>query len=326
MDKFDRIYALHALLAHARVPVKKSTIEERLECAHATVERIIKEMRLYLDAPIKFDRDAKGYYYDKTADTHYELPGLWFNSSELYGLFASYQLLSEVGPGLLESHIEPIKEKLESLMHSKSMQKGDVEKRVRILKMAARKPSPKHFSVVASALLMRKQLNIKYEGRDRNKTTERTLSPQRLVHYRDNWYIDAWCHLREKLRTFSIDRISYSRMENITALEIEEAVLKEHYVSAYGIFSGKPTKTAILKFSPSVAKWVAEEQWHPEQNGQFGFDGCYELQIPYRDERELIMDILKYGADVEVLKPEPLRKQIQQQLQQAMTNYTTQTK
>ncbi len=321
MDKFDRIYALHTLFAHARVPVKKSTIEERLECAHATVERIIKEMRLYLNAPIKYDTNTKGYFYDKTVDAHYELPGLWFNSSELYGLFASYQLLSEVGPGILESHIAPIKDKLESLMHSKSMQKGDVAERVRILKMAARKPNPKHFSVVASALLMRKQLGIKYAGRDRNKITERTLSPQRLVHYRDNWYVDAWCHLRKQLRTFSIDRIEYSRMENSGAIEIEQAVLKEHYASAYGIFSGKPNKIAILKFSQGIAKWVAEEQWHPEQNGQFNLDNSYELQIPYRDARELIMDILKYGADVEVLKPESLRQQIREQSAQVSNMY-----
>ena len=321
MDKFDRIYALHTLLASARVPVKKSIIEERLECAHATVERIIKEMRLYLGAPIKFNREAKGYFYDKTGNANYELPGLWFNSSELHGLFASYQLLSEVEPGLLKSHIEPIKDKLESLMQSQSMQKGNIEQRVRILKMAARKPNPKHFSAVASALLMRKQLKIKYEGRDRNQLTERTLSPQRLVHYRDNWYIDAWCHLRQQLRTFSIDRIKYSIQIGVAALDIDDVTLKEHFTTAYGIFSGKPNKIAVLRFNMAVSKWVAEEQWHPEQKGQFDIDGCYELEIPYRDERELIMDILKYGADVEVLKPASLRQQIAKQSLQLYAMY-----
>ena len=321
MDKFDRIYALHLLLSGARVPIKKSVIEEKLECKHATVERIMKEMRLYLNAPIKYDKKTNGYFYDRTVEEKYELPGLWFNSSELYGLFASYQLLSDVGPGILESHIAPIKNRLESLMQSKSMQKGDVAGRVRLLKMAARKPNPKHFSVVASSLLMRKQLKIKYLGRDRNKQTERILSPQRLVHYRDNWYIDAWCHLREKLRTFSIDRIEYSRMENNAALDIDEDKLKEHFTTAYGIFSGKPNKVAVLKFSASVSRWVDEEQWHPEQNGKFAIDGCYQLEIPYRDERELVMDILKYGADVEVLKPESLRQQIARQSQQLYSMY-----
>jgi len=321
MDKFDRVYGLHALLCAADAPVTKSQIETVLECSQESVEHIIKDMRLHLDAPIKYDTQTKGYFYAKTTDKDYELPGLWFNASELYGLFASYQLLSEVGPGLLESHIAPIKEKLESLIQSNSMKKGDIEKRIRILKMAARKPSPKHFSVVASSLLMRKQLNIKYAGRDRNKPTERTLSPQRLVHYRDNWYIDAWCHMREQLRTFAIDRIEYSRLINIKAFDIDDATLKEHYSTAYGIFSGKPNKTAILKFDKSVAKWVAEEQWHPDQNGQFEFDGSYLLEIPYRDQRELIQDILRFGPDVEVLKPEQLRDEIKDKLMQASLQY-----
>jgi len=321
MDKFDRVYGLHALLCAADVPVTKSQIEKALEYSPESVEHIIKDMRLHLDAPIKYDTLTKGYFYDKTNNKEYELPGLWFNASELYGLFASYQLLSEVGPGLLESHIAPIKEKLESLIQANSMKNGDIEKRIRILKMAARKPSPKHFSVVASSLLMRKQLNIKYAGRDRNKPTERTLSPQRLVHYRDNWYIDAWCHMREQLRTFAIDRIEYSRLINIKALDVDDATLKEHYSTAYGIFSGKPNKTAILKFDKSVAKWVAEEQWHPDQNGQFEFDGSYLLEIPYRDQRELIQDILRFGPDVEVLKPELLREEIKQKIEKIKKLY-----
>lgn len=326
MDKFDRVYKLHALLTAADAPVTKSQIQTALECTADAIESIIKDMRLYLDAPIKYDTESKGYFYDKTTEQDYELPGLWFNASELYGLFASYQLLSEVGPGLLESHIAPIKEKLESLIKSESMSPNsshhdDLEKRIRILKMAARKPSPKHFSVVASSLLMRKQLNIKYAGRDRTKPTERTLSPQRLVHYRDNWYIDAWCHMREQLRTFAIDRIEYSRLINTKALEIDDATLKEHFSTAYGIFSGKPNKTAVLKFNKSVAKWVAEEQWHPDQNGQFEFDGSYLLELPYRDQRELIQDILRFGPDVEVLKPELLREEIKYKLKQAKQLY-----
>jgi len=179
--------------------------------------------------------------------------------------------------------------------------------------MAARKPNPKHFSVAASVLLMHKQLNMKHGGRDRNKVAERILSPQRLVHYRDNWYIDAWCHMREQLRTFSVDRIKHSRMETAIVKEIEDNILQEHYASSYGIFSGKSNKLAILKFNQDVAKWVAEEQWHPQQQGHFNSDNSYKLQIPYQDERELVMDILKYGADVDVIKPESLRNKIREQ-------------
>ncbi len=321
MDKFDRIYALDNMFKHARTPVPKSQIEERLECSHATVERLIKEMRLYLDAPIDYDREKNGYFYNKLSDTKYELPGLWFNASELYALLVTYQMLSVVEPGLFDSHIEPLKEKIKLLLEPNSVKDGELSKRVRILKMTARKTNPKHFCSSASALLTRKQLKIHFMGRERDQETIRTISPQRLIHFRDNWYLDAWCHLREGLRTFAIDRIKKSKFINENAIDIDEAELDEYYASSFGIFSGKPKHLAKLKFSAEAAKWVADEQWHPDQKGQFDINGCYELEIPYSDPRELIQDILKHGPSVEVISSSKLRKQVQKKLEQALAIY-----
>jgi len=321
MDKFDRIYALHTLLTHARLPVAKTTIENHLECSHATVERLISEMRLFLNAPIEYNREAKGYFYNKESDNRYELPGLWFNSSELYALLITYQLLSSVEPGLLDAHISPLKNKVEKLLQTDKIPEGGLARRVRILKIASRRPSPKNFSLVATSLLTRKRLFIEYMGRERGKQTQREISPQRLVYYRDNWYLDAWCHLRNEVRSFSIERIGSSKFIVADALDIDDKELEAHFASSYGIFAGKSTHTALLKFSKEVAQWVAAEQWHPKQKGQFTLDGRYELEIPYRDPRELIMDILKYGPDVEVLKPEPLRKLVEKKLDQALKQY-----
>jgi proteasome accessory factor C len=66
---------------------------------------------------------------------------------------------------------------------------------------------------------------------------------------------------------------------------------------------------------------VADEHWHPQQQSLVLEDGSYELRIPYSDPRELIMDILKHGAEVEVIEPASLRQQLQQQLQQALRQY-----
>jgi predicted DNA-binding transcriptional regulator YafY len=50
-------------------------------------------------------------------------------------------------------------------------------------------------------------------------------------------------------------------------------------------------------------------------------DGSYELHIPYSDPRELVMDILKHGAEVEVIKPESLRQLLREQLRGALGRY-----
>ena len=125
-----------------------------------------------------------------------------------------------------------------------------------------------------------------------------------IKYCRDNWYLDAWCHTRKALRSFAVERIHECHILKVPTKDIAEKILETHYAAAYGIFAGKPKHTAVLRFTAERARWVAEEQWHPQQQGTFLADGGYELRIPYADSRELVMDILKHGAEVEVIAPE----------------------
>jgi len=162
-----------------------------------------------------------------------------------------------------------------------------------------------------------------YHGRERDRATERVVSPQRLVHYRDTWLLDAWCHLREDLRTFSIDRVREADELAEAAITIPDAELDACFASSYGIFSGRANKSAVLRFSAARARWVADERWHPRQVGQYLTDGRYELRIPYRDERELAMDILRHGAEVEVVAPAELRAEVERRLRGALAHYSS---
>ena len=84
--------------------------------------------------------------------------------------------------------------------------------------------------------------------------------------------------------------------------------------------AGRKTWTAVLRFSPERARWVADETWHPQQKGRLE-NGHYILEIPYSDDRELVLDILKHGPDVEVLRPKSLRKRVLEQLLRAASRY-----
>ena len=144
--------------------------------------------------------------------------------------------------------------------------------------------------------------------------TDRTLSPQQLIYYRDNWYIAAYCHYRKELRVFAIDNISSSKILEQTAESIDPEQVEEFLTSSYGIFSGIAQHLAVLEFSQARAKWVADESWHPKQQGQWLENGNYQLSIPFNDSRELTMDILKHGAEVEVKAPDFLREAVIKQI------------
>ncbi len=78
---------------------------------------------------------------------------------------------------------------------------------------------------------------------------------------------------------------------------------------------------ATLHFSPERARWVAAERWHPKQKGKLLPDGSYELQVPYNDDRELTMDILKHGSEVVVVAPESLRERLAAEVAKLVTLY-----
>lgn len=320
MDLADKIYSMDRILRHARCPIPRATLQEKLECSRATVGRIIEQMRLYLDAPIEYDRCARGYRYVESGNGPYEIPGLWFNASELHSLLAAHQLLANAQPGLLEGDLAPLLARIERILKARGIDCGEAGRRVRILRMAARRMEPGSFRAVAGALLTRRRLRLAYHGRARDERTERQVSPQRLTHYRDNWYLDAWDHGRRALRSFSVDRIITARALKQAAVDIPDTRLDGHFATAYGIFAGKPKHKALLRFSGDSARWVADEIWHPDQRGWLE-DGHFFLEIPYADPRELVRDILKHGSDVTVVAPVSLRDQVGKCLRAALLNY-----
>ena len=320
MDRFQRIFRLHQLLSARRHPVSLAAICAELECSRASANRIFKEMRLYFDAPIQYDRARNGYFYAKS-ERPYELPGLWFSASELYALLSAQHFLSSVQPGLLGKQLAPLRDQIHRLLNQGSAPSAELTRRIRILAIGHRKADPKWFESIASAVLQRKRLFIIYVSRSRNEESERDVSPQRLTHYRDNWYLDAWCHSKNGLRSFALDCIRNAEIIDQAAQEIAEEQLDLHFASSYGIFAGIPCDTAVLRFSAERARWVAEEQWHPQQQSRFLDDGRYELSLPYSDPRELAMDILKYGPDVEVIAPDTLVNEIKGRLKDMNTIY-----
>jgi predicted DNA-binding transcriptional regulator YafY len=287
----------------------------------ATVRRIVDEMRTFLGAPVESTRqEGGGYWYAEDRRASYELPGLWFNASEIHALLTLSELLVQVQPGFLQVELAPLRKRIEALLSAKYAGNPDIARRIRILGIAMRAVG-ESFNDCSDAVLRRRCLALQYHSRSKNEFTERTVSPQRLVHYRDNWYLDAWCHRDQELRCFSVDRIRAAQILEEPAREICDSELDRHFATAFGIFAGEPAETAVLRFTASAARWVADEAWHPEQEGRFLGDGTYELRIPYGNSTELAMEILKYGPDVEVIGPPGLRRNVAERLKAASKRY-----
>ena len=324
MTKTDRLHQIVGLLRSRRC-ITLAELQAQTGVSRATLMRDLAWLRDELNHPIHWDREAHCYQWrgsGQLEDAPEELAGLWFKPSEVLALITLEHLLREIQPGdLMQRHLQPLQQRLKKILSQSGldqMAEHHLAERIRVIGLGQRQVPPQSFETVGLALSQRRRLAMQYQARGTGEHSERTISPQRLVYYRSNWLLDAWCHKRNELRSFSLDAIHRPVVLNEPAINVATEELNQTLGSGYGIFSGKQVQWASLRFTPERARWVATEQWHPEQKGHWDTQGHWVLQIPYSDDRELVMDILRHTPEVEVLAPVALRQRMLEKMREGM--------
>ena len=319
MDRTERFYRIRRRLIERGALTRREVLED-LEVSPATFKRDLEYLRDRLHMPIVWSTSRQAYVLEPGASVQ-ELPGVWFSPGEVYALLEIEHLLVRLGPGLLGRPLAPLRARLSTLLERGDHGHHELRRRIRVLPVGSRRVDREVFEALSVALLGRRRLRIRYRGRQSNRETGRDVSPQRLVHYRYNWYLDAWCHDRQALRVFAVDAIRVAAALDEPALDMDETELDRVLEAGYGIFAGARTQTAVLRFSAASARWVADEVWHSRQVGRIEADGSYVLELPYSQEPELVMDLLRHGSGVEVLEPPALRARVAAELAAAARQY-----
>lgn len=322
MTKTARVYKIEMLIRN-RGHVNFQTLLEELEVSPATLKRDLDYLKDQLGAPIVYDRFLNGYKFgEEYRGQKHELPGLWFSERELYSLLMANQLLGELdSEGVISRHLQPLLERIHLLLGTGETDAKALLKRVKIISPAKRPVPTQFFEMVGEALLKRRRLHLRYLTRGRGEVGVRDVSPQRLVHYRNTWYLDAWCHTREKLLRFALDAIEEAKALEAKAKEVSLKQVEADMDGGYGIYAGAKRRWATLVFAAQAAQWVSREEWHPEQRGRWLAEGTFELQIPFVEETEIVMDILRHGNQVRVLTPDSLAERVANQLETAAMQY-----
>jgi len=321
MTNWDKVYKLYQILKSHKYSVPFEEILNKLECSKATFYRVKDFLQYILNAPIIYNKKYHGYEFDYSGSDTIELPGLWFTADELEALSCFEYFLTSIQSNILDEVLAPAHNRIEKLLKAQHISGKAWKKRIKILPIGSRIVNSKILLCIAESVLRQKKVRITYTALHSSSETTRILSPQTLLRYRDNWYVDAWCHKRDDLRTFSINRISKATIVKEKSKTISQKILKQHFSDAYGIFSGKSENIAEIKFTGQAATAVSQETWHPRQQIEKKEEGTYILRIPYHESRELIMDIMRWGSEAEILKPESLRNEIKNEIKNSFKKY-----
>ncbi len=327
MDRTERFYKIELLL-RSRGCVSFAALQDELAVSPATLKRDLQYLRDRLSAPIVYDAFSNGYRFaapsSNTAGARHELPGLWFSENEIHALLTMHQLLAGLDDdGVLARHLQPLMEKLQGMLGTDESAARELMRRVKVIVTARRRVPSKHFELLGSALMQRRRLHLRYFKRSDRTTSEREVSPQRLVNHRSTWYLDAWCHASNALRRFALDAVRDATLLDSKAKHVALRELEAELDAGYGIYGGGDAKLkwATLVFNAEAAQWVANEEWHPQQRARWLEDGRYELQVPYGDPTELSMDILRHGDSVVVTGDKALAAAVKDRLRSALARY-----
>jgi proteasome accessory factor C len=321
MDKWEKVISAHRLLAQSRHCVALQTIIRELECSEATFHRIRAYMQHHLGAPIIYDRHYNGYRYNNPDGATFELPGLWLTKSEIEALLSLDYAVESLQGGFLREILAPVKNRFEPLLSAQKTTLATLHDRLKIIPIQSRPIDESIFRTVAGAVIHPRRLKIEHAKLTDAEPAARIISPQTLVRYRDNWYLDAFCHLRNDLRTFALDRLTKAEPAPGKHHRVPLQQRETFFAAAYGIFTGPADKSAIIDFTDTAARDVSHATWHPKQQGCWIDPSTYRLTVPYGNSRELIMDILRWGDLAEVKAPEELRNEVQTILHRMIKNY-----
>jgi predicted DNA-binding transcriptional regulator YafY len=310
--KYERFLWFHGKVKARSYPNAR-TLSDAFELSCRTAQRDIEFMRDRLRAPLVYSGERKGYAY---TDWSFELPGLLLTEENIVAVALAVRLASSVPDERMKQNLCSFLDDLLGRNGKSGLCSTDIAELISVKNVEYSKVSSPHFPLITEALLKNSPLEITYHSPHKNETTLRKVLPLHLLLYMGTWHVIAFCAAKKGLRDFMVSRIrSAKRLEESLALPHNLPSAKEYVRKNFGIMQGRKGETVKLRFSSSVASWVREQVWHPAQKAVTRRDGSLVLSFPVADFREIIRRILFYGADVKVLSPKELAKELRKEIE-----------
>ncbi len=286
-------------------------LARHFELSPKTAQRAIEFLRFRLGAPLAYDPARKGYAYP---DDSFALPALQVSQEELLAVLVARSLLQPEEEGPLAEAIRSLGDKLRTCLGGSELSEARLEDALSAVAPGHAGCDPATFASVLHALLGRRLLQLNYRAPSTDAVSERTVEPHHLQHYAGSWVLTAFCHVRAEWRVFYLSRIEAVADTGRVFARRPRAEWAHRISGAYGVFQGAEPIPVTLRFTPYCARWVREQRWHPAQVLAERPDGGVDLSFPVADLREVQMKVLSFGAGVEVLEPEALRRQVAEEV------------
>jgi len=263
-------------------------------------------------------RSRTGYYFTSP----HAFPSVNFAFGEAVALLLAAKAgesLSGVGSAELAAALHRLKDAfppefrplVESLDRGVSLSEQD-DRRQRTLEL------------LQEAMASRRTVQMRYASASRGgEQTERRVDPYAIVPYVRSFHLVGYCHLRQEVRIFKVDRIKSLQVTRQQFQIPDDFDLKEYIGDSWGLLrgAGGEPEEVRLRFSPRAGRWVSEEQWHPGQQVEWQPDGTLIFSLRVAINPAFVRWILYYGSEVEVIEPEWLAREVWKEARDTADRY-----
>ncbi len=275
-------------------------LAEEYEVSRKTIQRDLDYMRYQLDAPLEYSAKHRGYYY---TEKNYKLPAIDIKESDLFAVYLADKLLIQYeGTAIYNSLCSVFKKIEDSLPNKIAFDPGNEPSRFTVFPPSNTIIKPGIWETVTSAIRLSRKFEVHYQTPG-SEPSKRTLDPYHGVRFEGDWYVVAFCHLRQEIRTFSFARMLSAKLLPDT-FEIP-ASFDFHKLSGshFGIHWGKDEVDVKIHFNKAVAGFLKERKWHPTQRIEENPDGSAVLSLRVNHLLELKRWVLSWGSMAQVLEP-----------------------
>ena len=303
----ERMLRIHHSLQTNSFP-NATTLARELEVSTKSIQRDLDFMRDRLALPIEYHPQKFGYHYTGEVTA---FPTMHITEGELVALVIAEKALQQYRGTQFEKPLLSAIRKIEqSLPDTISLNLSDIEKTISFRTSAEPVLDLKTFDALAKATAQHKQLELCYRKPGSKQTEFRLVDPYHLANINGEWYLFAYDHGREDIRTFVPARVHSVKQTGKTFPRPEKFSLERRLHDSFGVHSGQGQYSVILRFAARVADFVREKKWHPSQKLRELRDGRVELSLQLSSLVEIERWVLSWGGDAVVVKPPELANSI----------------
>ena len=287
-----------------------STLASQLEVCTKSINRDLEFMRDRLDLPIQYDGSRFGYFYSEPVNA---FPTLHITEGELFALVVAERALQQYrGTNFEKPLLSALRKMEQALPDTISLSLSDVEQTISFRTSSEPILDLQIFDTLAKATTARRQIEITYRKPGHQQAEQRVVDPYHLANINGEWFLFAYDHLRDDLRTFVPARIKTIRPTGKTFERRKKFSLEERLRGSFGVQSGKGEFDVVIRFHERVADYIREKKWHESQQLRELKAGGVELRLKLSSLAEVGRWVLSWGGDAVVVRPDELAQSVRQ--------------